>query len=440
MDVGIRKKEGLKEQLEKYKKAMNRMYYIMLGVNFLYLTLANTPIMESGVAIVANKVHWMDADLYLLLLRLVLNLRLLIVIPAIYAIVVLMNKRRDQIIAAVFLLLGWFYSFYMREWNEVYILNGMTLIVASYGKDFKKIGRMAMVIVGGVITLTVILCFAGVLFDYYQIRGGRVRHSFGTYAPTATAGCVCSILMVMIFLRDGVLRWFEYLLIVILSVLNLLFVDGRLSFLTIVLATAGCIFQAVYRKIGCKLPDRLIRVFQGILCYSFLLIAGVYFLAVFTYKPGGDAFYQRYSFLSSLESRIEVPHRLLGRLHISVFGNYLNTYEYAEHNIFKSEEYLFLDSAYSRMLLTYGLVGIALCLFVFTLIQRKMLKENRIFRMYLMSIMALFFMMQREIYNPVFNCFMMLLWAVIADDDNKTGQNGVGEKDEKTLESGESGL
>ena len=416
LDESVKEKESIIEQLKKYEKPMDRMYYIMLTVNLLFCTLSKTPILQSGVGVMENQAQGMEENLFLLILRLILNLRLLIVVPAIYGIVVLMKERREKIIAAVFLILGWFYSFYMREWNEVYIFTAMALIVASYGKDFRKIGRLTMIIVGGVVTLTVILCFAGVLLDYYQIRDGRIRHSFGMFAPTATAGCVCSVLMIMIFLRNGELRWFEYLIIVVLSALNLLFVDGRVAFLSIALATGGCVYLAVYRKIGYRWPDAVVKVFRGLLCCSFLLVAGWFLLAVFTYKAGGDAFYQRYSFLSSLHSRIEVPHRLLGRLSLSVFGNYLFTYEYSEHILLKSDEYLFLDSAYARMLLSYGVVGLVLCLYVFTHIQRRLLKENRIFQMYLMSIMAVFFMIQRGIYEPESNIFMTLFWAVITNN------------------------
>ncbi len=416
-DETVKKKMCLKEQLKKYEKVMERMYYIMLVMNLLFYILAKTPILSSVVDVVEKKVQGMDEELFLLLLQLVLNLRLLIVVPAIYAIVVLMKERREKIMATVLLLLGWFYSFYMREWDEVYIFTAMAVIVSSYGKDFKKIGRLAMIICSGIFTLTVVLCFAGIILDYYQIRGGRIRHSFGMFGPTATAGCVYSVLMIMIFLRNGALRWFEYLIIVILSALNLIFVDGRVAFLSIALATSGCIYLSVYRKIGFKVPEKLVRFFRGGLCCSFLLVMGWFILAVFTYNEGGDAFYQRYSFLSSLHSRIEVPHRLLGRLSVSVFGNYMNTYDYAEHMLIQGEEYLFLDSAYSRMLLSYGVVGLVLCLFIFSGIQYRLLKENQIFRMYLMSIVAVFYMIQRGIFDPASNIFITLLWAYIADDD-----------------------
>ena len=66
------------------------------------------------------------------------------------------------------------------------------------------------------------------------------------------------------------------------------------------------------------------------------------------------------------------------------------------------------------MYLIYGFVGLIFCLGIFTMIQHRLWKEKQGFRLFLLSIAALFFLVQRGILDPGYNIFPMLLWADLA--------------------------
>ena len=114
----ILKESSLKELLGKYKEKMDKVYYVALAYNLLSHVLAVTPVIlfiELLVRKLANGT--MTEGQIRLLIDSMINLRLFIVIPAVFTVLVEMDKQRDQLISISFIALGWFYSFHMREWN-----------------------------------------------------------------------------------------------------------------------------------------------------------------------------------------------------------------------------------------------------------------------------------------------------------------------------------
>ena len=165
-----------------------------------------------------------------------MNIRLLIAIPAIYVILVDMEKVWEKILGIGLLLLGWFYSLYMREWNDTAIFTYALLLVASYKKDFTKILKYSIYAISTVMVIAFIMDRLGMFPSLDLVRDGRVRHTFGMNGPTAVAGHVCFIFIMFAFIRNGKLKWYEYIVISLLCVLNLLYVDGRVGLLCTVLA------------------------------------------------------------------------------------------------------------------------------------------------------------------------------------------------------------
>ena len=402
------------KKLESYKRPMEQVYYVFLFINILYEALVSTPIVTYIVAWFGGKMHGMTVEGVIFLFQGIVNLRMLIVIPAIYSIVVEMKSRREKVIAIGMLLLGWFYSFYMREYDDTYIFRTMALVVSSYGRDFRKIARYQIGIVSFVVVLSIALSVMGVIPELTLERDGKIRHSFGMLGPTALSGHICAILVTLYFLRDGVMKWYEYLMTVVLMIFNMVFVDGRTAFLVVMLVMFGSVATIILKRI--KISQMLKSVFQWILCFSYVIVSCAYFWLVATYRNGGKELIRKIPFMSSFESRVEVPNRLLKTLSISPFGNYMKVYYAAEHTWDQVGDYNFLDSSYSRMLLIYGVVGLVFCLSLFTAIQWKLMKKKKLFGMFVVAAITLQFLMQKGIFDPGYCIFPLLLWAVIKED------------------------
>ena len=114
---------------------MDRIYFFFLGFLIVKEFLKCTPVMLDlyafmlqGFAVIAPQ---MSLGLAKLIFNLVMNLPLLIVIPAIYVIIAEMKTKRERIIGVILLILGWFYSMYMWKWSDTFMFRVMLVIVAT---------------------------------------------------------------------------------------------------------------------------------------------------------------------------------------------------------------------------------------------------------------------------------------------------------------------
>lgn len=399
---------------------MDRLYWFFLSFLIVKEFFKNTPVVLNlytkglqGLAQISPQLSLSGAKL---ILGAVLNLPLLIAIPAVYAIAFEMKTRRERIIGIAFLLLGWGYSVFLREWNDTFLFRVLLLIVASYGKDFRKIARLSIILITICLMITTALNLAGVIPEYDLERNGSVRHSFGLYSPVAYAGHISMILVTLIFLRNGILHPVDYIFIASLAAFNAVLIDGRASLLTTLLAAGGAAVYGIGKRKGWTISEKIAGPVRKVLAFSYVIVAGLFFLMTLTYKGERDAFYRHIPFLSTFEGRIEVTHRLLGELGLSLFGNYLPRYSAEETTILESGTYNFLDSSYSRMLLIYGIVGLALTLWVFTKVQYRLLEKKQTFRMYLLLVVAVNYVVERFLMDPMFNVFMLLFFAVLPED------------------------
>lgn len=413
----------MREKLEKYKRSMDRMYCFFLAFIIVTEFFKSTPIVMNlyllGLQGFDRTMPQLSYETAKLIISLLMNLPLLVAIPAVYVIIAEMKTGKERVIGILFLLLGWFYSIYLRKWNDGFLFRTLLLIVASYGKDFRKIAKISIAAVASCLLVVTVLSIAGVIPAYDMERNGRVRHSFGVYAPTGYAAHLSMTILTLLFLRNGKLRWFEWIFAAVLAGINIVFIDGRVSLLTTVLACAGAAVYGIVRRSGWKIPEKIPGIFRKLLTFSYLIIAGIYLVMMLTYDYERNAFYRNVPFLSTFEGRIGVPHRLLSELGLSLFGNYLNRYWPAEYSVIQIGEYNFLDSSYARMLLIYGVVGLALTLWIFTKVQWRLMKRQQTFRMYLLAVLALDHVVERFLMDPMYHVFMLLFFATIPSPEQK---------------------
>ncbi len=413
-------KQSIYKQLESYRKSMDRMYWIFLQIILLYELLGSTPLLGYLAEAMARAMSGMAPELAALIYQSIMNLRFLIILPAVYNIIMEARDNRIRIILGGMLMLGWLYAFLMREQNDTYMFKVTLMMVASYGKDHKRILKYSMWLALSVMVLVILLNLLRIIPEYTLERDGRVRHSFGTLGPTNLAGHFCFIIMTYIFLADGSLAWWGYAIIVLLSVLNLWLVDGRTAFLSIFLATVGCLIYELIRKKQIHIPDKLRWIWERVLLVAYPLVSGVYLVMMFTYNEDPGIFYNKYGVLASFRGRLRNAQRVMGVTGNSLFGNYYQNY-WVEGNVFKNTgNYEFLDSSYARLLLMYGIVAFALIISVFTVIQWRLMKKRQIFRMYLLAVLALHFVMEHHILEPAYNIFLLLCFAKLPDIQGNT--------------------
>ena len=405
-----KEQKNLVTELEKYKKPMERMFYVFFAINFVYDMLTYTMMFVPLENLLLKPLALLPIDLILPALETILNLRLLIVIPAAYTVFFEMRKQKQQAILIALLFVGWFYAMYWRKDSDLSIFCPLLLIVAAAGRNMKKMAKIALISGISVMGLAFILSQIGVIEDivWQRVIGeGRGRHAFGmTYCTDLAAHVLYFILLYMLMVH-GKMKWWGYALITVLTVINIVFVDGRIALACTVLAVMGCVFLHFYDKHQWKIPEALMVVWKWLLTWSFVLGAGFMFLLSVTYKKDPEIWYNRYVFFGG---RLYTNYRLLKTIPFSWFG----TSFYQSGWGGKTEEpayYFWVDCSYTRLYAMYGIVAFLIFMALLTWIQIRLKKRKAYFAMYLMALVALDCMMEHHMTEVAFNIFLLMAFC-----------------------------
>ncbi len=402
------------EELEKYRSLMEKMYWIFLTIIFVYERLGTTPFISIIKSYFGAVLSDVPADLVELLFNNFFNLRYMILVPAVYTIVMDGKDWKRRLVLTGLLLLGGWYAIYWRKQNDTLVFEGLLLVVASYGKDFKKIAYRGIGVTLGVLLLTFVLCLAGVLPDYQDLMGDMVRHSFGTTHCMDLAAHGCFIILIYIFVKNGILRWYEYAGIIVLSVLNVFLIGGQNSLFCVILATIGCVMQEVCQKKRWKLPQGISKVWCGALLLAFCIFAAIYFGLNYTYTEDPKMFYHRIGSLSGLENSLRTSSSVTRVLPFSWFGRYFLQFGSGYGGLAeKMGFYTFLDCSYIRIYVMYGIVAFILFMLVFSAIQYRLLKKGMKYGMFLLAIVAFHSFLEHRLIDPAYNVFLLLAFSAV---------------------------
>ncbi|MBP5609142.1 MAG: hypothetical protein J6X66_12875 [Lachnospiraceae bacterium] len=410
MEKKEKQTESIMEQLARYQKPMEKMYFIFLAVILIYNFLGTTIIIPNIKYYMTEAfAKGMPYDLAEMMVENIFNLRYLIMIPALYTLVYEVKNNKKRILMILLMLIGWFYAFYWRERNDTAVFEMLLLIVASAEKDFRKIARLGIIIMTSLLIVTFALSMVGLLPDFINTRGGdAVRHSFGIIYCTDLAAHWCFVILLYVFIKDGVMKWPAYLIMLILTVLNIWLVDGRLSYLCVTLAAAASLFYTLYVKKGWKVSDRLLSVWRWGLLSSFIVLGGIYMILNWTYTDDPNMFYHRIHALENLGWRLETSHRVTSVIPFSWFGKYFIQIGDGFDSAANAGLYTFLDCSYVRVYVMYGVVAFVLVLAIYTGIQYRLLKKKQTLRMFIMAVIALNCFLEHRMIDTAYNLFILL--------------------------------
>ncbi|MBR4543120.1 MAG: hypothetical protein IKO53_02810 [Lachnospiraceae bacterium] len=389
---------------------MEKMFYFFFAVNFFYDYLTSSLLFIPFQNAILTVLSIFPMQVVEILFYGILNLRYMIVFPAIYTIFCEVKDRRQRIILSLLLFLGWFYALYWRSNIEWTVFSTLLIIVACTGRDIKKIINISLIIGVAVIILSFILSQTGVIEDLVWQRPGegmRNRHAFGMNYCTNLASHVMFLIFLYMFLKRGKLKTADYLVIILLTAINIFFVDGQISAICVILAVAGCIFTAVIRYKKINFSPVITKTWNLLAVSSYIVCAAVQFIWALLYKDDPDIWYNRYY---SLENRIHTNYRLLKSFPFSWFGR-----DFIQVGLGWTEEtpdyYFWVDCSYTRLYAMYGIVAFAVFMSLLTWIVIRLMKRKNYFGMFLMTVIAFDLMIEHHIIEIAYNTFLVLAFA-----------------------------
>ena len=397
------------ENLQKYRKPMERMFYLFFVIIFIYDYLSSSMMFIPFQNMILKTILFLPIDLIEPVFELILNLRHLIIIPAVFTIIIEVKERNRKIILSLLLFAGWFYAMYWRESGDYAVFSPLLVIVACANRDMKKIIKLSLASGVFVIFLAFVLSRFGIIEDLTWNRPGSSfeRHAFGMNYCTDLASHVMFLIFLYMFLKQGHLKWWDYVVIVGLSAVNVFFVDGQIALICVVMALAGCCFVSIYDKKGWEIPEKVICVWKWLLQSAFVVGAGVMFLLAITYKEDPQIWYNRYY---SLENRIHTNYRLLKAIPFSWFGTSFVQVGSGGKSDYTGY-YFWVDCSYTRVYAMHGIVAFIIFMALLTWVQIRLKKKKAYFGMFLMAVVAFDCMIEHHMIEVAFNTFLVLAFA-----------------------------
>ncbi len=288
------------------------------------------------------------------------------------------------------------------------------LVVASKGVDFKKILKVYLVVVGSIVAFTFMASLGGVVENlrYWVSEEHYFRNSFGIVYCTDFAARIFFLMLSYFYLRGEKLRWFEYILAILLTVFVYLSTRGKLDtscmIITIVVFLAGNI---ITKEKGIKqvLKARwngLWRAFAPI----FIFFAAA-FMIIITYMFNNEVEWM-VNLDEFITKRLSVAHNtwidhgfgLFGQK-LDLIGNGLTTIT-PEHG-----EYNFIDCSYVNLLVTSGLM--ILLIFLLTYSYASFKNKSDIYLMYAVVIISINAMIAHHFFDMSYNPFTFMIMASV---------------------------
>lgn len=410
----ITDKKNISELWDKYRIPMARMYWIFLAIILLYDRLGTTPILTLARNGFGEILPGLPEDLTDLLFNSFCNLRYMILLPALYTVFFEIKDWKHKGISIILLAVGAFYAFYWRQQNDTLVFEVLLLMVASYGKDLKKIVYLGIGLTSGVVLITIIMARLGYLPDNTYISDGFTGHSFGFLRNTDVAAHLCFAAMLYIFLRNGVIGIGGYLIIIGTCLFNVLLLGGTNSLFCSGLCIFACVIKACRERFEWHFPKGMHRMVAILLMLSFVFFAAGYMILNFTYSEEPTVFYHSFKPFTMLGERLRVSANVTRVLPFSWFGKY---FLQSESGLSFST---FLDCSYVRIYVMYGVAAFMLILLLFTGCQYRLLRKGMIFRMFILSVVAMDAVLEHRLPDPAYDLFLLLPFVRLGEEYGKT--------------------
>lgn len=200
-----------------------------------------------------------------------------------------------------------------------------------------------------------------------------VRRAFGIIYPTDFAAHVLYLVLAYCYLNFRKLSWKSYFIFVLIALFLIKFSDARLNAYALILVIPVMMIGQRAQK-GYLLSKKIANF------YWTLPILGCYLLTFisYIYSPGKKIMDK---FDSLLSGRIALSHQALDRYGIKLFGQHVHENGFGAARGIKNlsvnmNNYFYIDSAFLRLLIIYGLIMAVIVILCMTRISWDSIKKG----------------------------------------------------------------
>ena len=275
-------------------------------------------------------------------------------------------------------------------------------VLASKDINFKRLLKVTLYTLIGVTIYVLISCLSGLIVDILVYRGESVRHSFGWTSPNQLMIVIFEIISIYLYLRKDKLKWFDFVISIILLGVAYYFTGSRMCLLATVLLLI--LFALVkYTNIH-KLFNKIKVLFYVV---PVLLTCTILALTI-AYKHYNLTQLDEY-----LTGRLLYGSMAIEEYGIKPFGdNIIFTGQRAEGEL-EELEYNYVDSSYLKILINYGPFMLLAIIIFLILLTRYAFNKKDYFLVVTILVIELYCFMDSFLFCIELNPYLLLLCNII---------------------------
>lgn len=302
---------------------------------------------------------------------------------------------------------------YLKTGSSVMTLLLM-LVVAAKGIDFKKILRVYIIVVGSIVAFAFICSLLGVIrnLKYFAQDEHIFRNSFGIVFCTDFSAHIFFLLLAYFYVRSEKLKWYDYLLATIITVLTYKYTKGDLDFITSVLTILlFAIGNCLRRQKGTR-AGRIIKTNNYIL--KTLAIVSMTVCSIFMYLftiNYNDTTKWMVDFNKFITGRLNVGQKTLVENGFALFGKRLVLHGAGGSTYTQWEFYNFLDCSYLYILVLSGIT--ILLIFIAGYAYAAYKNGEDVYLMYAIMLISVNCMIAHHLQDISYNPFTLMIMAKV---------------------------
>ncbi len=299
-------------------------------------------------------------------------------------------------------------------WSMSYL--AFSLAACAYERSGRSILRVSVIVTGVMTVLLYILSVNG--FIGWIVTEGR--HAFGYNYSTDAAARIFYVFAALFVLKNGRPHAVHYVFLALFMLVNLLFMRARTTLLTSGLLLLGTVIYQVFifpkMKTSRKTkPSALISAGKALAAAPFVLAAPLlaFFMLKLTTGLSDDpaVFYNRFSFLDSFRSRLELGREALIRFGVPLFGQAVPQKGNGGFTLPGGNEYFYIDSSYIRILVMFGSVVFIFSLLLYAILSLRAAAAGNIYLLFVLVLVALDGVTEQYFLHPGCNPFFLLVFT-----------------------------
>ncbi len=301
----------------------------------------------------------------------------------------------------------------------IYLVLASTVIFIFCSRDipFKRTAAFSACILAAAFAVVVLSSQIGIIKDYVDTAGGRVRHYLGFLYALYPSTVLMNIIMLAVYVRREMIKWAELILFAAAALIIFKLTNSRLA----MILSFFVILFAIFMKFW---PYFLVKknILKRIAALSYLILAAASLMISIKYNEN-IAWQARIN--DVLSARLELQHEAMEEYGFSIFGQEINdngnglTAEGKKSKDIEKNGYFYIDNVYIQWYTKNGIVFFIVMLLVMTAISfRSITYDRQGYLSVMLALMAVFCLIQDSILYIHFNTFLLCTGNMLLNHEN----------------------